>query len=264
MLRRAYRSWYFLKRIQEIEAIGLERRLNGLPLAKIPSEILDAGSGDTRYTAFRNLVQRIKRDEQAGILMPSERDEKGNLLFELELMGGGDTRGVTDTRAVIEGYRHDIAMTALADFMLLGQTAVGSRALADPKISLFLGAVESWLDSIADVLNRHAIPRLWAINGLDLERQPKIIHGPVRGVDLAELGAFLKDTAAAGVPWTGTGETADLEVVNFLRQAAGIEAVDPMEFEQAMEAEAERAEAMVQQGGKDGGAGTEPGRPADQ
>ena len=98
---------------------------------------------------------------------------------------------------------------------------------------------------------------------LNSARQPnispfkaKIVHGPVRGVDLAELGAFLKDTAAAGVPWTGAGETADLEVVNFLRQAAGIEAVDPMEFEQAMEAEAERAEAMSQ--ARPGGLATEP------
>ena len=32
LLRNAYRSYYFLKRIQELEAIGIERELAGLPV----------------------------------------------------------------------------------------------------------------------------------------------------------------------------------------------------------------------------------------
>ena len=32
ILRNAYRSWYFKRRIQEIEAIGIERDLAGLPV----------------------------------------------------------------------------------------------------------------------------------------------------------------------------------------------------------------------------------------
>ena len=39
ILRNAYRSWFFKKRIEEIEGVGLERDLAGLPVAYVPSEL---------------------------------------------------------------------------------------------------------------------------------------------------------------------------------------------------------------------------------
>lgn len=39
ILRNAYRSWYFKRRIQEIEAIGIERDLAGLPVIHAPERL---------------------------------------------------------------------------------------------------------------------------------------------------------------------------------------------------------------------------------
>ena len=40
ILRNAFVPWYFQKRIQEIEAIGIERDLAGLPVALVPPHLL--------------------------------------------------------------------------------------------------------------------------------------------------------------------------------------------------------------------------------
>ena len=40
ILRNAYRPWFFKRRIEEIEAVGIERDLAGLPVAYVPPEYL--------------------------------------------------------------------------------------------------------------------------------------------------------------------------------------------------------------------------------
>src|SRR6185437_2004139 len=40
ILRNSYRAYYFIKRLEELEAIGVER-LNGFPLIYVPSELIE-------------------------------------------------------------------------------------------------------------------------------------------------------------------------------------------------------------------------------
>ena len=44
-LRSAYRPWYFRKKLEEIEAIGIERDLNGLPVMQVPIRVMAAKEG---------------------------------------------------------------------------------------------------------------------------------------------------------------------------------------------------------------------------
>lgn len=243
ILRRAYRPWYFKRRIEEYEAIGLERRLAGLPMARIPAE--DIAANGAAYTAWKNLVARVKVDEQAGLVLPSDRDESGNYLYDFTLLTGGDARGTTDTRAVIEGYNHAIASTVLADFILLGQSAVGSRALSEPKIDMFLDSLDAWLDGLGETLNRHTIPKLFALNGREPDPMPRIEHGPVRDADLDEMGNFLLRTAQAGMPWFGNEDSEVVE--NTVRDLVGIEPLPEGAVEERLIREAEQREVMAEQ-----------------
>ena len=64
ILRNAYRSWYFLKRIQEIEAIGIERDLAGLPVMQVPVELLSSNATSSQKAVvddFRDMIQKIRR-----------------------------------------------------------------------------------------------------------------------------------------------------------------------------------------------------------
>lgn len=213
VLRNAYRSYYFKKNIENIEAIGVERDLAGLPVAHVPPQILLGATADDANlrTEITNIVTNIRRDEQEGVLWPLAYDDKGNKLYELELLSSGGSRQF-DTDAIIARYDQRIAMSVLADFILLGHESVGSYALSATKSSLFKTALTAWLDSIADVINTHAIPRLLALNGIDVALAPKFCFGRVGDVELEDLIGFVERTTRAGMTLFP-----DVEVENKLR-----------------------------------------------
>lgn len=203
ILRGAYRPWYLKKNIENIEGIGVERDLAGLPVALVPPDLLsqNASQGQKNLlAAIRQIVTNIRRDEQEGIIFPAAYDQvTGKPLYELKLMSTGGQRQF-DTDKIIQRYDQRIAMTALADFILLGQDKVGSFALASSKTNLFSTAIGAFLDIIADVFNRYAIPRLFGLNDFQVSDYPKIVHGDLEAVDLKELGEYIQKLALAGFP----------------------------------------------------------------
>lgn len=194
VLRNAFRPWYFLRRLQEIEAIGIERDLAGLPVIYRTAEVAEAYDAE-----LKKILRNVRRDEQEGLLLPLILDEKGNKLLEFTLMASAGSRQMEVSKP-IERYEKSIANTVLADFILLGQTAVGSFALSSDKTALFSIALGAVLDAIASVLNTHAIPRLCALNGIPAEKFPKITHSDLETPDLTELGDYITKLAGAGMP----------------------------------------------------------------
>ena len=219
ILRNGYRAYYFKKRIEEIEAIGIERDMAGLPVAMVPSRYCrkDADPFDKAILAqWQTLVTTIRRGQREGVVMPSDRDDKGNLLFDLKLLNSGGSR-TFDTTKVIDRYNRAIATSVLADFIFLGQQAVGSFALSSDKTALFATAVGAFTKAIEDVFNRHLLPRLWVLNGMDPELMPSISCGDLEKANLGELAQFL--TAMTGA---GAQLFPDRELENHLRGAAGL------------------------------------------
>ena len=202
LLRTSYESWFYKKRIQQIEGTGIERDLAGFPVFWLPAEYLgdDADPEAKKVVqSFRNLGENIKRDKQEYLIMPLAYDEAGNKAYDFTLMNSGGAR-TFDTNAIIARYNQMIAMTMLADFILLGHEKVGSFALSDNKTNLFAMALGTILDSIQDVLNRYAVPRLFALNGHSLEDLPKIMHGDIEDPDLTMISQFISTIASTGVP----------------------------------------------------------------
>ncbi len=76
ILRNAYRSWYFKRRIQEIEGIGIERDLAGLPVIYTPEAMGDTiwDTNDKEMVEVRagleEMVRNIRRDEKKGLSFP--------------------------------------------------------------------------------------------------------------------------------------------------------------------------------------------------
>ncbi len=219
ILRTAYRPWYFKKKIEEIEGVGVERDLAGLPVASIPLDYFSSDADPDQKLVLANwqrLVTNLRRDKQEGVLIPSDRDQHGNRLFELELMNSGGSR-TFDTTKIIDRYDRQIATSVLADFIFLGQAAVGSFALSSDKTALFGSAVGGFLKSIAEVFNRHFVTRLWEYNNFDPAMMPKLKPGDVEGANLAELSQLITALSGAGAPLFP-----DRDLENFIREEAGL------------------------------------------
>lgn len=205
VLRACYRPWYFKKHIENIEAIGIERDLAGLPVAEVPANLLGVSrtADETAvFNAIREIVVNIRRDEQEGVIWPMAYDDSGKPLYNLKLLSSGGTRQF-DTGKIIDRYNTQIAMAVLADFMMLGHQATGSWALASSKTSLFSTALGAWLDTICQAVNTQAIPQLLRMNGMDASRAPKLTHGDVESLELGELGAFVQALGTAAPLFTG-------------------------------------------------------------
>jgi hypothetical protein len=195
VLRNAFVPWYRKKNIEEIEAIGVERDLAGLPTLTPPTGVdLNQPKNAEVKAQAQALITAIKRDEDEGVLFPTGPPKEG-AGWKLELVTTGGSRQL-DTDAIIRRYDQRIATTVLADFILLAQDRVGSYGLADIKVDTFGEAMAAWLGAIAEVFNRYAIPRLLRLNGLTVDDPPKIKPGEPGKADLEQLGTFLEMLAS--------------------------------------------------------------------
>ena len=197
MLRTAYVPYFMLKNIQQIEAIGIERDLAGLPVLTPPEGVdIFAPGNSALLQKAQQLVTGVKRDEDAGIILPTAG-------WNFELISSGGSRQI-DTDEVVRRYEQRIATSMLADFILVGQDTVGSYAMVDIKTDLFGVALDGIIDSICEVFNRYAIPRLLKMNGMSVENPPRITHGSAGRIALEKVGTFLQSLALAGapIPWS--------------------------------------------------------------
>jgi len=212
-LRGAYRSWYFKKHIEEIEGIGIERDLAGLPVVTAPPGVnifdKDNPQAVIAKTSALKLVSSIRRDRNEGVVLPAD--------WKLELLSSGSSRQF-DTSDIINRWDQRIAITMLADIVMLGADKVGSFALAKVKQSMLAASLQSQLNGVAEVLNRYAIPRLIAMNTFQgLTGTPEFKVSSVVTPDLKELGDYIKALAGAKMPIFP-----DLDLENYLRRVANL------------------------------------------
>ena len=197
ILRNAYRSWYFKRRIQEIEAIGIERDLAGLPVLHAPDGVDIWDDKDPELVsinaALTSMVKNIRRNEYEGLVLPAG--------YEAELLSTGGTRQF-DTNAIINRYDAKIAQTVMADFIMLGHEQTGSFALSEDKTELFAVALGAFLDVICETFNNQGIPSLIDMNGTHFDAitdYPQLAHGDVDKRDITKLSTFLKDMVGVGI-----------------------------------------------------------------
>lgn len=197
ILRTAYRSWYFKRRIQEIEGIGIERDLAGLPVITTPEGMDIWDKDDEDMNAIRAgleaMVKNIRRDSTEGLVLPF------GYTFELTSTGGSRQ---FDTNSIIARYDTKISQTVLADFIQLGHESVGSFALSSDKTNLFSMAICAFLDIICQTFNSQGIPALIDINCdhfAGVTDYPRLTHGDIEDVDLATMATFIKDMTSIGV-----------------------------------------------------------------
>ncbi len=210
ILRSAYQSYYYVKRLQELEAI-LGERMGGVPVVKVPlAMIAAANAGDPKSKAsmesFKRLAVNLRIDEQMGVVIPSDVYQGTNgpssaEQYKLELIAPqGGRGGALNFENAIQRYTNNILTSVLADFLTLGHEARGTQSLAVTKVDMFFQATEGYLNSFAEIYNRYALPRLFELNGMDLDTMPKIEPDLAQRVDLDVLSNFVLRLSQAGMP----------------------------------------------------------------
>lgn len=214
VLRSAYKPYYFKKKLETIEAIGIERDLSGYPTLTVPGDIFGKSDLAKERRAYaEQMVTRIRKDEQMGAILPPG--------WELKLLNSGG-KGKVNSGEVIHRYSLQIAQSLMSDIIMLGHYSGGSFSLSEQKYELFLIALDSWLSSIQQVFNQFAIPRLMRLNGYrDKSKYPKLVHDPVGKIDPQKLSNTL--FRLVGI----NAIRPDDELEKFLRVTLGLPEPDP-------------------------------------
>lgn len=203
LIRNAMSSYLFKKNLQITEAVGCERDLSGYPV--ITTVAPDAANGIvppdlwntndpamvTLLAQTQRMVKSVRRDEQEGMVLP--------WWLKFSLITSGGSRAF-NTSEIIGRYDRSMAMSVMADFVMLGHEAVGSKALAQVKTQMFTTALSALLDSVTFVINRFAIPELLQLNGIPAEYTPTLEHGTPERVPLDQLALYITALAKSGMP----------------------------------------------------------------
>ena len=196
ILRNAYRCWYLKKSFEMLEAIGAERDLIGLPVITPPDgfDVSSAENASIRRYIHR-LIANLRRDEQEGVFLPPG--------FKIELLSSGNSRRQFDLDKMINRCDKRLAISVLAQFIMLGMDRVGSFALSKSSDDVFLVSVQGYLDNISSVLNTYAAPRLFAQNPefsyvVKSGKYPRFTPGRVTEPNLADLGTYISGLVKVG------------------------------------------------------------------
>lgn len=230
LLRIAWVSYYYLKNLQQIEAIGFERDVSGMPVINLPQGASTSQSDpNSDASKAAQVVRNVRTDEQAGLVLPYE------WAFSL---ASGTGRSFQSLAAAIERYEKRIAISFFSQFLMLGQDGTGSLALGTSSTDFFMNAVNAIADIVSETFTKYAVYRLLKLNGATDEeaRRIKLTHTPASTVDITKIGTFLgsiKDML-----------TLDENDELWLRQLAGMPERDPEQLKAEREVkQKERAEA---------------------
>jgi hypothetical protein len=202
LLRPVVGAYHYVKRMQELEAIGWSKDLVGMPVLEVPREMLmPTASPEYRQllASLKTMMAQLQVDERSYAILPSSVNPDGSKSgFNLQLMQSGGRRTI-DTSGAIQRYNLQVMQAFGADFLQIGQGKVGTQSLFEGKTNLFLLGLTHYLDIIETTVNRRLVPKIMKLNNVPRELWPKFRHGKLDKPDLAVLGVFLQQLGAAGL-----------------------------------------------------------------
>ena len=223
-LRDAYLAWRFLTALEDLEAVGVSKDLNGLPVLMLPPQYLSVDATPEqkeikRY--YEDAMRNLQMNQQSAMILPNAFDpDSKKPLFSLELLSV-DGKKAFDISKIKEYYKNLIMTSLFSDVLIMGQSATGSFALGSIKNSLSGAASEGMIKVICEVINQELIKQTYELNGWDVSRCGTLDYDNLEDTDLETLSKYLQRTASVGLI------EKDREVLNFVRSAMGVDALDP-------------------------------------
>lgn len=200
MMLNAYRAWRLKNKIQDAEAIGIERDLCGIPMFKMPASVLKAAaeldktSGQPTEEAkeaqmwilnAQKAVSDMRFNQSGGLIVPSDtffvesadatNGSSGDATaqFDFSIMTTAGQRSI-DTRTAARDYDRAIARVAMMQFLHLGDRSTGSYAMSDDQSSMAVSSLMALAMKIAAEWNRKLLPLIWTINGFEPRYMPRL------------------------------------------------------------------------------------------
>jgi hypothetical protein len=249
LARSSFRQYRNSMRVEDAEAIAVARNMHGFPLLQPPDglDLFNAEDPDMvgMLEDAKRLVTSVKTDAQMGAVIPFG--------WVLTLLNAGPAS--IDTNSIIDRYHTRIALAVGSQFMMLGIGRGGAYELAKQQQSLWLRAVQGYLEGDVEVLNRTAIPALCDLNdfGGKLTEYPKLKVEDVTEMEIAAIADAMTKLTQQGL-FTPSPKTEE-----FLREKLGAPELEE-EFVDDTPPDEKAAQMALQFGGGGTGGPAVPGK----
>ena len=265
-----------LKRYEQLEGIGFETDLRGIPIGRAPLSALNqlVKSGQmTRAQAtqalgpIKTFLQNHVKSPKLSMLLDSHvyhaQDEaqrpSPQKQWDVELLKAAST-SLEPVARTIQRLNREIARVLGTEQLMLGEDIAGSFALSKDKTQSFVLLVEGALKEMRTIAKRDLLTPVWELNGWPIEMMPEPATESVNYKDVEEVARTLQYIALAGVP-----VHPDDPALQELRDITGLSRTPPeitarllemLELEkEAMEAKIESAKNPPGQSGRTGTGG---------
>ena len=220
LLRSCYVPYRYLQQLQQIEAIGIERALNGFPVIKTPDGVnLNDESPESQL--IRDEIEKmgsgVRNDSIDYIAMPTT--------WEIELMTPNNSKTV-DVDKTIKRYNSQIASSFSANIQDMA-SAVNASA-ANVQQTLLNQALQTFTDNIAETFNKYAVDKLLRMN--NIKGKARLVPGRIKQPTVSEIALLLR--AMDG------NINGDMELMNTLRTLVGLPLLDEETFEEVYKPQA--------------------------
>lgn len=188
-LRPVYKPYTIKNDLQRIQSAMFERYGLGTPTGTLPENVAPT---DPEGVALQTALENISSNELSYMLIPFGT--------EVDMLAGG-AKTAPDMQSAIDYCDQQITISFLAQFLNLGVSSFGSRALGNTFVDFFTNSLEGIGDYIASKLNQSLVQELVDMN-YTVKEYPKLVMSRIDSVDMDNI-AVLMDAGAL----TSTFET---------------------------------------------------------
>lgn len=192
--RNSVRAYKQVNVVQYAEGIGAERNLAGLPMVRMPL----GATSEADYMSARTLVEKVRRDEYSGIVLPPPKGIGEEFKWDFELIASHNVGAGIDTDKIIQRLHNEMMQSMLINFLGSGS---GSYASGRVQGDFFQVAVSSILNSYEREINEKISKKLFKLNkfpGLKPNEHALIRLSPISQRNFDAVRNIVRDMAMAG------------------------------------------------------------------
>lgn len=178
ILRTAYKPWFIKSNLEKIDAIKHDRYGVGVPMATPPQGV---SAKDQSWADAVETLENLQAQEQSYLIKPNG--------WDMTILTAGAAAG-TDVVASIKYHDEQIGKAMLAQFIDLGTSEFGSRALGGTFVDLFMQSIQAYADYICEVVSRFLIREYVGYNWA-VDRYPILKCNGIKRIDYTELVALV-------------------------------------------------------------------------
>lgn len=209
-LNSCYRAWKEKILIESIECTGISKGLNGVVVARVPSDIINKAAEDNtsnEASLLQSLQQQLAllhQGDQTFILLGSDlygETGSGKPLFDFELKGVDGQGGKTVSTAEFINERKKAILDVFgAGFINIGNDNTGSYSLADAKTSLHAFFMEKHMMFLQSVIQNDLVKQMMEINRIYLEEDdiPQFTLNALDEIDAEVYSSMIQRVASVG------------------------------------------------------------------